>query len=225
MDLSKRISQFERDFVEVKDSFPKLDYRWDIKSKAWIISGELDICDVKGDYWNTFNIAVFVPQAYPYCVPHVFERSKITPRDVDWHISNEGLCCVDSDNALLASSRIGINIKKFIEEKVYSFFANQLYKLIEDEYAGAEYKHHTEGVIQYYLEELNIPTPENILIFLKKILNKRDLTRNRICPCNSGEKIKNCHEKAIATIKSIGRGKIIKDFESIKKHLNSKEQV
>ncbi len=223
MDLAKKNSQFERDFTQVRDSFPKLVYSWNKKHKFWVISGELDICDVKGVYWNSFNIGILVYETYPYCVPVVFERSEITPRDIDWHISKEGICCLDSENKLLAMSRFGINIKDFIAEKIYPYFANQLFKLEENVYAGAEYRHFTDGVIQYYLEDLKIPSPDNILIFLEMILNHKDLTRNRMCPCNGGKKIKNCHQKQIETIKSIGREKIIKDFQSISRSLNSQK--
>lgn len=220
MDLAKKNSQFDRDFVAVKECFPKLSYGWNKEHKTWVISGELDICDVKGNYWNTFNIAILVSETYPNCVPLVLERSEIIPRDIDWHVSKDGQCCVDAENALLAMSRRGINISNFIAEKAYPFFANQLYKLQENKYAGEEYKHHTDGVIQYYLEELKIPSSDHIIFFLEMILNKADLTRNRMCPCNSGEKIKNCHEKEIETIKSIGREKLTNDLKKIKKKLN-----
>jgi hypothetical protein len=217
MDLMKKISPFERDFPIVKEYFPLLSYNWSQKSKFWIISGELDICDVKGDYWNTFDIAIVVPKGYPNCVPEVFERSEISPREIDWHISKEGACCVDVDNNLLVMSRTGINIKDFISQKVYPYFANQLYKLQEHKYAGEEYGHHTDGIIQYYVEELKIPTADDIIIFIEMILNKSDLTRNRLCPCKSGKKIKICHELTIETIKSIGRTKITDDLKKLEK--------
>lgn len=219
MDLIKKNSLFERDFVAVKDYFPRLNYSWSKDHKVWIVLGELDICDVKGDYWNTFDIAIIVPESYPYCVPQLIEKSKLIPRDIDWHISDDGICCLDVDNALIAKSRLGINIKDFIAEKVYPFFANQLYKMEEEHYAGGEYKHLTPGVIQYYLEELKIPTESNIVVFLKMILSKADLTRNKLCPCCSGRKIKHCHEKAIETIKSLGREKIASDLKKISESL------
>lgn len=34
--------------------------------------------------------------------------------------------------------------------KIYSYFANQLYKLQNHKYAGKEYLHNVEGVIQFY---------------------------------------------------------------------------
>lgn len=221
MDLAKKSSLFERDFCDAKEYFPKLSYGRNRKNKIWIISGELDICDVKGNYWNTFDIKIIVPQSYPYCVPIVLEISEIIPRDIDWHISENGICCLDFDNNLILLSRHGINLTDFISKKIYPFFANQLFKLQEDKYAGEEYKHHIEGVIQYYIEDLKIPTIENIVALLEQILNKKDLTRNRLCPCKSGKKIKNCHEKTIEIIKTIGREKILCDLIKIKKTLVS----
>jgi hypothetical protein len=220
MDSAKKNNPFERDFLEVRDYFPKLDYGRNRKSKIWIISGEIDICDVKGNYLNTFDIKIIVPDSYPYCVPVVLEKSEIIPRDIDWHISKNGICCLDSDNNLLVMSRFGINIKEFIAQKIYTFFANQLYKLQEHKYAGDEYLHHVDGIIQYYIEDLKIPTVEYVIVFLEQILNKKDLTRNKLCPCGTNKKIKNCHEKTIETIKTIGREKMTSDLKEIKNTLN-----
>lgn len=218
--ILKGKSSFERDFIIAKERFPKLQYRWCTKIKTWVIVGELDICDMAGSYWNTFRIAMLVPSSYPYCVPIVIERSDIVPRDIDWHISPEGECCVDAEHSLLAMSKMGINLGDFIAEKVYSYFANQVHKLESQEYAGAEYAHHTAGIIQYYIEELNIPSAEAILKTLKQIFNKQSLGRNDRCPCGSSLKLKNCHKKDIQTIKSFGKVKIQEDIKDIDKYLN-----
>jgi len=85
----KRKSPFERDFGEVANRFPKLTYGWVQTAKMWMITGELDICDTEGVYWDTFMIVIFIPRAYPYCVPIVMEKSNLIPRDIAWHISPE----------------------------------------------------------------------------------------------------------------------------------------
>ncbi|SDD80551.1 SEC-C motif-containing protein [Algoriphagus faecimaris] len=200
-------SKFEKDFVAVEEFFPKLSYFWNSKSKHWIVKGELDICDAEGDYWETFHIIIGIPQSYPHCVPIVIEKSELIPRDIDWHISKEGACCIDIEHNLIAMSRKGINIDSFIREKVYPYFANQLFKLSEKEYAGKEYKHHFDGIIQYYIEDLNLVSIDTTIHFLERILLKSFIGRNNKCPCGSGKKIKNCHLDEINTIKSIGRKK------------------
>jgi hypothetical protein len=220
MTLNNRKSVFEKDFESVKERFPKLSYGWNKKSNLWVVSGELDICDSIGVYWNTFNIAILVSRGYPFCVPVVIERSEIIPRHIDWHVSPQGLCCLDAEQSLLALSKKGINLSDFIAEKIYPFFANQLHKLESEKYAGQEYAHHTAGVIQYYLEDLKIPSVEKIIVILEISLANKGLGRNEKCPCASGKKLKHCHLQEIQSIRSFGSQKILSDLESIKLHLN-----
>lgn len=208
-------SLFERDFLAVEDRFPKLNYFWNIKYKTWVITGELDICDTRGVYWNTFNIVIGVPQSYPYCVPILIEKSKLIPRDINWHISPEGICCLDVTHNLIAMSKMGINICSFITEKIYTYFANQLYKLTENKYAGKEYAHHLDGVIQYYIEEHNLQDKNAIVSLLKRIITKSSIGRNDSCPCGSGKKIKNCHQNSIDTMKMFGNSRLLADLQNI----------
>lgn len=210
------ISIFEKDFAEVEDRFPKLKYLWSAQHKTWIIVGELDICDTEGVYWNTFNIAISVSQGYPYCIPVLIEISEIIPRDIDWHISSEGLCCIDVSHNLIAMSKIGINICKFISDKIYPYFANQLYKLTVNKYAGKEYAHHLDGVIQYYIEDHLLPNKHAVISLLEKIVMKSRIGRNDKCPCGSGKKVKHCHRQSIETIKTLGMERVKTDLENIR---------
>jgi len=218
--MMKDKSLFERDFVTVEERFPKLKYSWSTKYKTWVITGELDICDTEGVYWNTFNIVIGVPQSYPYCVPILVEKSEIIIRDIDWHISPEGICCIDVSHNLIAMSKLGINICSFISDKVYPYFANQLYKLAEDKYAGKEYAHHLEGIIQYYLEEHNLPDKSAVVSLLQRITTKSFIGRNNSCPCGSGKKIKRCHKNSIETIKSLGDTRLLLDLKNIENTLS-----
>ena len=57
-----------------------------------------------------------------------------------------------------------------------------------------------------------------IIFFIEIIIKNNDLTRNRLCPCNSGKKIKKCHEKSIELIKTLGKVKILDDLKKLKIH-------
>lgn len=213
--MINKLSRFEKDFHIAQNRFPKLNYRWDKKNRQWVIAGQLDICDTKGVYWDTFDIRIFVPQSYPFCVPILIERSKIIPRDIDWHISQGGVCCYDIEHNLIAMSKRGINLVDFIATKIYPYFANQLYKKAEKKYAGSEYAHYLSGVIQYYCEEHHLQNEKSIINLLQCILDKSGITRNDKCPCGSGMKTKHCHQSSIDTIKSLGYTKIKADLNEI----------
>ncbi|HLN94272.1 MAG TPA: SEC-C domain-containing protein, partial [Flavobacterium sp.] len=55
---------------------------------------------------------------------------------------------------------------------------------------------------------------------LEAVLSNADLTRNKLCPCGSGVKIKKCHESAIEIIKCLGREKITSDLLGIRKWIS-----
>jgi len=207
-------SVFERDFREVEERFPKLGYVWSEKFKAWLVTGSLDICDEDGVYWETFELIILVPRAYPYCIPLLFETSKILPRDIDWHISKGGVCCYDIEHNLLVLSRKGIFLADFIAAKIYSYFANQLIKLGGGDYVAGEYAHHFEGVVQYYQEMHGLSMQETIRV-LQTLLQPSKLGRNGLCPCGSGRKLKKCHAAAMEEIKSLGITKIEEDLSNL----------
>lgn len=208
-------SVFERDFHEVVKRFPRLEYVWSKKFEAWLISGSIDICDTEGTYWDTFGVIIVVPKAYPYCVPSLFETSEIIPRDIDWHISNSGVCCYDIEHSLLILSRKGINLADFVATKIYTYFANQLFKLSRGKYASGEYAHHFEGVVQYYSETHGL-NEQSMVDVLEKLVQGSKLERNHLCPCGSGKKLKKCHYLAMLEIKSLGPSKIEEDLLRIK---------
>jgi hypothetical protein len=204
------MSSFEKDFKRITNTYPKLGYTWNDQAAGWIISGELDICDQAGLYWDTFNIGILIPSTYPYAVPVTVERNQVIPREMDWHISPEGLCCVDIPHSLLLASRKGIRLAAYMEDKVYPFFANFLHKLHKGCYAGEEYEHHFDGVLQFYRGELSIESPETAIILLKLVINQRDISPNKPCPCGSGKKLKFCHGQALPLLKSLGT-KVLKE--------------
>lgn len=204
---------FEKHFAEVAQKFPKLSYRYIKKYDCWLISGELDICDTKGEYWGTFQIAIFVPHAYPYCIPLVQELSDIIPRNIDWHISNAGFCCIDITHKLKFMEVKGISIANFITEKVYPFFANQLYRLDVKSYAGGEYQHAFSGVQQFYREELLLNDAAAITV-LQALTESGHLERNAPCSCGSGIKLKKCHLHALEFLKNVGVNQLQQDLKA-----------
>lgn len=215
------MSTFEKDFKSVATYFPKLTYRTASNCTFYQIEGKIDIQDSTGAYWETFDIIIKVPKSYPYCIPKVFEKSNIIKRHQDWHIDSEGECCVDIANRLNVEAKRGINILNFIRKKVYSYFANQLYKQKSDEYANGEYKHSIEGVIQYYLEDLGISSIEVTLKILNNLSLGTKLERNEPCFCGSNKKLKKCHLDQINLIVSSGKETIEKNLILIKAYHHS----
>jgi len=216
MDVRK---QLNLDLLEVRRCFPKL--RFFTKGGDHFLKGDLDICDIVGEYWDTFEIGITIPKNYPNGVPLVFEISRKIPREDKRHISKEGVCCVDIDHELLYLARRGLKLVNFIRDKVYPYFANQLYYMKNGCFAKGEFKHRLDGILQFYDERLNISDTEVAIRFLERLVINKLPGRNDPCLCNSGKKYKYCHETSMAFLKSIGTDKVKSDLAQFKEIISN----
>lgn len=211
------------DLAKVSELCPKLKYYTNDKGR--VLKGDLDICDVKGQYWDTFEIGILIPLNYPYGVPIVAELSTKIPRIDDRHISKHGFCCVEIDHELQFLAKKGLSLFDFISEKVYPYFANQLYYEKEGHYAKHEHKHGFDGVRVFYAEKLNIQDYATAIKFLDSILNGRLPSRNDECFCCSGKKIKHCHYESLNFLRSIDIKRLTEDRKEFGKLLEPQVTV
>jgi hypothetical protein len=193
-------------------SFPKLQLFWLASKNLWELRGDLDICDSAGSYWGTFNISIFIGISYPNDIPIVRENSKVIPRSPERHIDENGICCVDIPHALqLQISNGGIFIDSFMYEKVYPYFANQIYYSITGTYANGDYGHEFEGVKQYYSEVLQITSSSSAVQIIEHVLTKRKMRRNDFCCCGGVKKFKKCHWDSYETLKKLTKEQLRSD--------------
>jgi hypothetical protein len=216
----------ERNISHFLNTYPKFKYSERPKKKCSILKGTIDICDVDGNYWDSFKIEIFIEkQKYPYIVPIVKETSVKIKRDDKWHISEDGFCCLDIDHELEYKSKRGINITSFYQEKIYPFFTNALYKMKKGNYANEEYEHHFDGVIQFYNEKLQLKDNSVIVKILTSVINNDIPGRNQFCVCGEEIKIKNCHLSTIDFLKSLSKDRIQKDLDGFKKSLSKELSI
>lgn len=213
----------ERDISKFLNTYAKFTYKAKSKMKYSILKGEIDICDINGNYWNSFNIVIYIEQQrYPYTVPLVQEVSEKLKREDDWHLDKNGYCCLDIDHELEYMSKKGINISSFYQEKIYPFFTNSLYKKRNGNYASSEYKHHFKGVIQFYNEKLKLNDFSVIIKILDAVIENEIPGRNQPCICGSDTKIKKCHLVIIDFLKTLSKARLQKDLEGFNELLSEK---
>ncbi len=212
-------SKLDKDLKVFLDLYSKFTYNERPKKQCLLLKGDIDICDIDGNYWDTFEIEIYIDKSkYPHHAPIVVESSNIIKRDIDWHISKDGICCLDIDHEIEYLSKRGVNITAFYQKKIYPYFTNTLYRIKNGEYANGEYLHNFDGIIQFYREKLQISDIKVILRILSRIIENKVPGRNSMCLCGSEKKIKKCHLESIDFLKSLSKDRIIKDLEGFKNH-------
>ncbi len=217
--MNKKLS---KDIEAFLDTYPIFFLVKETKD-ALTLEGKIDIIDVDGNYWDSYDIRIKVPVTkYPNIIPEVYEISKKIKRENDWHIAADGACCLDITHQLILLKNKGIDLISFYQNKIYPFFANHQYKLKTGSYANGDYPHEFDGIKYYYAKELHLTDTELIIKILKLVTSKKILKKQATCICGTS-KFKHCHLPTVTNLMSFGQQQLRIDlllFESDKAEIN-----
>lgn len=206
--------QLEKDIESFLEIYPGYSFDKRPGKKYSKIKGEIDICDTAGSYLDSFDIEIWLDNdRYPYTVPIVRECSTKIERHEDWHIDDDGCCCLDIEHELEFKAKKGIELVSFYQDSIYPFFANTIYKMNFGRYANGEYNHFFRGVVQFYSKKLLLTDNLLIVKILKAVLSNNIPGRNaRPCICGQDKKFKRCHLKCFDFLQCLTRARLLKDL-------------
>lgn len=169
------------------------------------LEGTISVLDKKDRLWGQFEILILIKEnEYPYTTPIVVEKTQIINRDWGFHISKKGECCLDISHKLLKRKKRGIVFEEFYSEVIYPFFANYHFKKSTGKYANGEYKHHFDGIAQFYKEEFELKDFEKIISILETAINGIKHQPNSECPFCGSPKYKKCCRKKVYSLRGYG---------------------
>ena len=161
----------------------------------------LEFDSSKGDFFGNLNIDEFdfykvriLVGNFPLFFPKVLEEGERIPRKPSRHINNDGtLCfCTLAKEKILLRKNIR-TIPDFINLILVPFLTNNSFYEINKTYKNGEYSHGVIGIIEGYMDILNIYDEKLLCSTLQSRLKNKKYNRNDYCFCGSKIKIKNCH--------------------------------
>ena len=168
------------------------------------VHGIYRVIDNNGVEQGNWTIKIPIPKNYPNEFPILIETSrKIKPSD-DTHISENGMACTELDIICEAKARIGITITEFIDSYVFKYFCWQLLNANGEKDILESWRHKDDGRKDFFYEILETNNDKLVLQSLDIIKYRTMSGRNKPCFCNSGNKYKHCHEKAIEKLDLYG---------------------
>ncbi len=210
-------------FLSKYYSFKKVDSP---KTCYLALEGKISVLDKKGKLWGQFEILILINKIeYPYTITIVIEKTQIIDRDWDFHISKEGVCCLDIPHKLLKRKRRGILFEEFYRDVVYPFFANYHYKESTGDYANGEYKHHFEGIAQFYQEEFDLKNFEDIISLLETAIFSPKYPPNSKCPLCGKYKYKKCCRKKVYSLRGYGIQQLKIDLTLFRQYQLKRKEV
>jgi len=158
------------------------------------IAGELSVVDNEGTLWHTYKIEIHYTENYPRVFPVVYEIGGAIMRIPDWHINNDGSCCLDNEFSQQIKCYKGLSLVDFIQTELLPWLANQSYRRVTGNYINGEQGHGDIGRIEFFIIELKAPNLLTCVKWMIKLLRKETLPRQSDCFCGSGKKWRHCHK-------------------------------
>lgn len=193
-------SLFRQQIAEAAKVYPEL--KVSVREGIEFLSGTFRIIDDEGKEWNSFQIEIRFNSAFPYLFPQLVELGGKIPKVADWHINENGGCCITIPLLEVTSCKNGITVLQFIQNHVKPYLFNQAHRLEKGYYAHQEFAHGVYGILEYYQELFKEKDVEKVIGYLK-ILKSTEFGKKTPCFCGKKAKFRKCHPEIFRIFKPI----------------------
>lgn len=198
--LNEKIDIFELESDYVCIQFPNL--KLEHQNNVPYLTGFILLRDNEGAIIDEYQISIEFNAFYPKKFPNVFELGGKIPKNIDWHIYNDGSCCIASPPEETLACIEGITLVKFIKNHLLPYLYNQTFRR-QNGYFLNERSHGNKGWLEFFFEILHTNRITNVIIALEYIVNKFHIDRRSLCFCGSNIKYRKCHRNAITTLEKL----------------------
>lgn len=182
-----------------------------------ILSGTIDLVGLDGITDDQYKIEIHWRELYPFQFPLVYETGGRIPKNIDWHIYQEGgNCCIKARPEERLICRKGITLDTFITEQVIPYFYNQTFRR-QNGYFYKERKHGEVGNLEFYFEKLRTNDIDFVELCLKQTTDFKGYKSTKKCFCGSNRKYKKCHRSRVRQLSQLGRSYIESDLTIIQR--------
>lgn len=209
---------FRQQIAEAAKVYPEL--KVSVRDGIELLNGTFRVIDDGGKVWNSFQIEIKFNRAFPYCFPELKEVGGKIPPIADWHINENGGCCITVPLLELASCRKGITVLQFIQNHVKPYLFNQAHRIEKGYYAHQEFAHGVYGILEYYEELFNEKDIKKIIGYLN-VLKSNDFGKKTPCFCGRKAKFRKCHPEVFRIFKSIPISFINSEVEKLSRFVNT----
>jgi len=211
--------KYEGEKRQIDRYYPKLKFK--IINEIVQLSGELEFFASFNDQEirDVYSILIICPTDYPNSVPVSFELGNRIPDD--YH--------KNPDKSLCLATPLDV-IKKFSNEPSILNYINNLlipylYRFSFSQKHGkapfGDYSHGALGLIEYYLEQLDVSSISTLVQMLLVVLDHK-YRGHSICPCGSTKRLRDCHGIKLQELSRFSMSQVKIDFINISRFLEEK---
>jgi hypothetical protein len=174
-----------------------------IKDEAAVVHGTFGISAPNSTRQIEYGISIIIPERYPKYFPFLFcNDQKLPIGNIDRHIMEDGSACLGVYGEMYMLWEDDPNIVSFLNNFVAPFLVWQVYyDAYQKPAPWGQRAHFSEGIIEFYGELIGNQDRYQIISFMKLLARENCPKGHEICPCGSGERLRNCHKKLLYDIR------------------------
>jgi hypothetical protein len=133
---------------------------------------------------------------YPKSPPMLFCNDPRLPiDDLDRHILTYGQACLGIYADIGMRWPVGSTTADFLKDLVAPFLIWQAcYEAFGQPPPWGERSHFEPGILEFYKDMLGQIEDMNVIDFIRLLARKHTPQGHELCPCGSGNKLRNCHK-------------------------------
>ena len=174
-----------------------------LKQESVVAHGTYGISVQDSDEQIEYGVCIYFPERYPVQIPILLcNDPKLPIGEIDRHIMSDGSVCLGVYADVMSRWSMKPNIVTFLEDFVAPFLVWQTYyDAHQKPPSWGQRSHSAKGIIEYYSELFNIDKGPSVIDFMKLLARKNHPKGHEICPCGSGERLRNCHRQLLYGIR------------------------
>lgn len=191
-----------QDIERMKVIYPS--FKFFKRDDSCVFNGEISLNHVFNDVRMTgkFNLEIIVPGDFPLAFPKVMELSDNIDKDYPHRYTN-GQFCLASDLELKMFFSQSEDICLFVEKYIIPYLYTYRYYKEYGVYPYGDRSHGVMGNIEY-LKDLFVVENWDQVFNLIFFIIQSPYRGHLMCPCGSGNRIRNCHGSVLKQMMTAG---------------------
>ena len=196
-----------------------------LKRESVVVHGTYGISIPDSAQQIEYGISILMPIKYPKQPPVMFcNDPKLPVGNIDRHIMKDGSACLGVYADIMMRWFLKADIVNFLENFVAPFLVWQAYYDVHQKPPSwGQRSHFAEGIIEYYAELIGMNKCQSVVEFMKLLARKNRPKGHEICPCGSGDRLRNCHRELLyRTREKVAWQYVAKDLQTVLRDDRSK---
>ncbi|MBD1434353.1 SEC-C domain-containing protein [Sphingobacterium sp. DN00404] len=215
--MNKAYINFTEEATEAIRTFPDLQLR-SREGSLPFLKGKITLRDEYGASYDAYHIKIDCSDDYPNNFPLVYETSGRLPKNIDWHVYEDGHFCICTPIEESIHCSKGITVATFIHDHILPYLHNQSFREKEG-YFLHERSHGVKGILESIQDILKINDLKTAYSLLVHIYKNGTPSRTSPCFCGSEKKYRYCHREAYQSLKNIGQEKLLQIISLVKRSI------